>query len=194
MSFPRIRLKLDLKGQRFSVTTYSPRHFKDFAGLYARVFAEPPWNEKWTEEDVRKEFADWRRQKHPLILVARDDAGRVVGASVGHHIENFLDRTPYLKGKVPQNSYYLRDVAVHPDYRRLGLAHTFTLIRELHANLLGCDAVISRTHEANTPRLELFKMHGYRKLHEHEEVTGGVSSKRHYFIKDLKPFRRAGSE
>lgn len=170
------------------VEEYRDEHFDEVADIIAKAFAEPPWNESWTREEVRHKLDEVRTHRNALLLVARlpGHGNKIAGFAAGQHISSFFRLEPYLKDKVPGNSYFLRIMAVHPGFRRMHIASALQEVREKTARELGCEAIVAFTHHDNAARIRMFEREGYRFSHHHFGVYGGVESKHSYFVKRLE--------
>ena len=92
--------------------------------------------------------SDWASV--PLTGYVWEHSGRLVGN---------ISLIPFLiKGR---RFYLIANVAVHPDYRRQGIAHSLTVEAVEHARRRGAPSVWLHVRENNTPALHLYRELGF---------------------------------
>lgn len=90
--------------------------------IYRKAFAEPPWNETWTKEQVLEDLSLAFSKKNPLVLVAQAPPSQLVGFTWGY--ETPFDEFPFLQGKVRGNCVYMDEIAVDPAFRQEGVGRS----------------------------------------------------------------------
>lgn len=94
--------------------------------LYIEVFSEPPWNESWRTEEVRKDIEYGKSQKDFVGYIAVDSNDNVIGFTWGYALP--LEKFPFLSNLVREVPYfYVDELAVKRDYRRRGIGRSLTL-------------------------------------------------------------------
>lgn len=83
--------------------------------LYQEIFAEPPWNECWSYEDVLEDINFCLRQKDPIILVA-ERKRKIVGFNWGYRLP--LKKFPFLGKKLDKKCFYVDELGVKKEFRR----------------------------------------------------------------------------
>ena len=79
------------------------------AGLYAEIFARPPWNESWEVNHAHDRISHFMSSSQSICLAAEID-GALVGFLQGE-IEQWQDRM----------QLYLKEICVHPNHLRQGI-------------------------------------------------------------------------
>jgi len=112
--------------------------------LYREIFAEEPWNEKWSYEAAKSEIKDFLKQENIVFLIAQCD-NEIIGFRIAFDMkpENF----PFLKGLVKdKEAMYGKELAVKKDYRNLGIGTNMVLQSFEIARELGYKKFLGRTY------------------------------------------------
>ena len=114
-------------------------HVAQIAQLEKLCFSDP-WSEKSVASELNNKLALW------LVAV---DGSRVAGY-VGS--QTVIDETDMM------------NIAVHPDYRRRGIAER--LVKDLVAqlNVLGSRALMLEVRASNAPAIALYEKQGFRQV------------------------------
>lgn len=120
-------------------------------GLYRRVFAEPPYNEDFTNDQVYGEFQDTLKQDG-LVFMATEKQGldRVLGFVSSLPLTRVPEVATSVAGAVdPDKAAYFAEDGVEKDYRRKGIS---SLMKNMliQANWMsGADHIVLRTSDQN---------------------------------------------
>lgn len=129
--------------------------------VYQVAFAEPPWNESWSREDVETDLRKCLSSPNPIVLVA-EDAGRLVGFTAGYRTP--FSEFPFLEGIVRERSSYMDEIAVLASMRgrgvgrSLGEAYLQAVVKQ------GMEQAVLRTDERNGASMALFRSLGFQSL------------------------------
>ena len=156
--------------------------------IYQRAFAEPPWNEAWTAEDVQKDMDKCLAEKNPIFLVA--EVGKaVVGMRWAYELRP--EQFPFLL-ITEGEAMYGDELAIIKEFRGMGIATRMMRLSLERAYELGYRKFIGRTTAENAPMLALYDKLGYEDTGEREKIskkrTSGTvkTDERIYFCKDLE--------
>lgn len=130
--------------------------------IYIKAFAEHPWNETWTRQEVLEDLALAFSKKNPLVLVAQAPSSQLVGFTWGY--ETPFDEFPFLEGKVRGSSVYMDEIAVDPEFRQKGVGRSLCAGLFAQAVKAGFDEMVLRTDENNTASITLFSSAGFVSL------------------------------
>jgi len=140
----------------FTIRDYKLEDQNNLVRLYQSVFAEPPWNEQWTEEQVCEDLQFAQKQKNPIIVVASLE-NRLLGFSWGYDLP--IDKFQFLRGYVNPDANYMDEIAVEQNSRRKGIATEITISYLLEVK---SSQVILRTDRRNKASMALFKNFGFK--------------------------------
>ena len=138
--------------------------------LYQDIFAEPPYCEQFSDEEVRDLFTSYVTEG---ILFLAHFHNQVVGfgaampfakSAIAHMEEEF--------GLDPDHTWYMAELGVRKDVRRRGLARQLVQVR-LDAFPPGT-YVIMRTSQSNIASQRLYRSFGFQLL----SITQDVVQKR----------------
>jgi len=138
----------------FTVRPYTQNDLKQLIGVYQSAFAEPPWNETWTSEQITEDLELALSQRDPLVLVA-EERNQLVGFTWGYRLP--LDKFPFLEGKIMPNCSYMDEIAVRADMRKKGIGKTMGRTYLEKATSQNMDEVVLRTDERNKASMALFE-------------------------------------
>lgn len=104
----------------FSEQDLSRSDLQAVIALYKAAFAEPPWNESWSTEEILGDLKMAQSQNNFVMVVAKVNM-EVVGFAWGYDIP--LEKFPFLKDVVPSisNCSYMDEIAVDPAFRKRGV-------------------------------------------------------------------------
>ncbi|MDP2789733.1 MAG: GNAT family N-acetyltransferase [bacterium] len=132
--------------------------------LYARVFYDPPYNERFKSEDGAADLRKIAADPQGLLFLALD-GDTVVGFSGAVPVDRYEDIVPYVSAYIPvASSYYMAELGVAPAYRGRNLSHKLIDAR-LEALPDSFDTVVVRTSVDNTATQHLYReSRGYHEL------------------------------
>lgn len=126
--------------------------------LYKEAFAEPPWCESWTTEEVVKDVEYALSQPQPIMLVG-EECGNVVGFTWGYKIP--MDNFPFLERLVQENASYMDEIAVGKNARKRSVGTDLGKAYIQIARSLSCREVVLRTDQRNSASMALFRRLGF---------------------------------
>lgn len=119
-----------------NIVPMSEEHIKEIAELEKVSFSVP-----WSENGLRAELSN----ENAHFLTALSDS-KVLGYIGIHEI---------------CGEAYITNVAVFPEYRRLGIGETLIDSATIGAKLRNCEFISLEVRISNTPAIELYKKEGY---------------------------------
>lgn len=155
-------------------------NLEDFKKVY-RVFSGPPYNEKYTEEELEEIFREYREKGY--IYGAYNDkecVGMIAlerGAKVDQPV-NFPD----------ENVMYLADVAVLSNYRKKGLGNQLMLYGVMQSKALGYEKLYMRTLERGSMSYSIALRIGFKQIPnlfqnvERERISGKTETMKNIFL------------
>jgi ribosomal protein S18 acetylase RimI-like enzyme len=141
-----------------NVRAYNERDLQQLIEVYQSAFAEPPWNETWTSEQVIEDLELALSQKDPIVLVA-DENNMLLGMTWRYRLP--LDKFPFLEGRVKSNCSYMDEIAVRGNYRKRGIGRMLGNAYLLETKMQRMNEVALRTDERNEASMALFKSIGF---------------------------------
>ena len=171
--------------ESLQVKLYAEEDFQSFYVLYAKVFAEPPWCENWTETEVKKEIQGYSGKKNLNFLLATlplaNRGNALVGFSVAYEAEPelFPDRVAELLKPYSLPIVYGDELAVACDFRNQGIGSMLMEYRLKSFNALYKNGVIfvGRT-DIDSKMVPLYKKLGF----ENSAINDPEFRRRYYFI------------
>ena len=162
-----------------SIRQYRKQDLSQLIEIYKSAFAEPPWNETWSSEEIIKDLNFALSQEKNIILVA-EQKDKLLGFAWGYKIP--LEEFPFLKGQINSSSNYLDEIAVKGDQRnkKIGLMLGRTYLNFVEKQ--GLKEVILRTDINNKASLGLFKKLKFEELN----IFDPKYDQRRYFSKKIK--------
>ena len=120
---------------------------RSLARMYISCFAEPPWNEVFTEAEVEKWFDEMLGYSKNIVLVFENGEGSIDGATFNFPVVFKGDILEFLPaGFSPDKVCYLAEMFVNPKKRRAGIAKQLHQERLRIAGAEGFRAAIHRTN------------------------------------------------
>lgn len=136
--------------------------------MYQAAFAEPPWNEAWSANDVENDLRFAEAQQDSIVLVAQD--GReLLGFTWGYRIS--LVKFPFLDGLVDDRANYMDEIAVSRRLRRQGVGKLLVMTYLEAVERRGLPSSVLRTDERNPASMGLFARMGYLPLKDKERTV-----------------------
>lgn len=144
-----------------NVRNYNERDLQKLISVYQSVFAEPPWNETWSAEDIKEDLNFALSQVQPIALVAEQN-NQFTGFSWGYKLP--FEYFPFLAGKVNPHCSYLDEIAVIKTARKQGIGKILGNVYFSQARQMGIDNIVLRTDERNKASMALFDSLGFKLL------------------------------
>ncbi len=145
----------------FTIRPFRESDLDQLISVYQSAFAEPPWNEEWTAEQVEEDLRYAQKQDDCVVLVACDD-DRLVGFTWGYRMP--IEKFPFLEGLVEQGANYMDEMAVLKQNRTKGVG---TLLGKEYFRIVsekGAPESVLRTDRRNTASVALFGKLGYTRV------------------------------
>lgn len=161
----------------------------DFKRVY-KVFSEPPYNEKYTEEELEEIFREYKEK------------GYVYGAYNNEECIGMIALERGVKKNQPinfecQKVMYLADVAVLKEYRRKGLGNQLMIYGVMQSKVLGYEKLYMRTLERGSMSYGIASSIGFKQIPnlfqsvEKERINGKIETMRNIFLEiDLNCLNR----
>jgi len=152
----------------------------DFKKVY-RVFSGPPYNEKYTEEELEDIFKEY--QEKGYMYGAYND-GECVGLIA---LERGAKSDQPVKFQ-SEDVMYLADVAVLNEYRRKGLGNQLMLYGVMQSKLLGYRKLYMRTLEQGSMSYGIALRIGFKQIPnifqsvEKERINGTTETMQNIFL------------
>lgn len=153
---------------------------EDFKKVY-RVFSGPPYNEKYTEEELEDIFKEYQEK------------GYMYGAYNDEECVGLIALERGAKSDQPvkfenENVMYLADVAVVNNYRRRGLGNQLMLYGVMQSKLLGYRKLYMRTLEKGSMSYGIALRIGFKQIPntfqsvERERINGTTETMQNIFL------------
>lgn len=154
---------------------------EDFKRVY-QVFSGPPYNEKYTEEELEE------------IFKAYKDKGYIFGAYNGEDCIGIVALEDGVQEGQPVNfesgkTMYLADIAVLDTYRKVGIGSQLMLYAVMQSKILGYQRLYMRTLEADKSmsygiarKIGFSQIQGVYQAIERERTDGSVTSVQNIFL------------
>lgn len=161
----------------------------EVAGIYCRVWEEPPWNEDfWTVDKVIQDLHKELMKPNAVLLYATEK-GEIAGFTWGYEVSAvelsdisgvFGSQWEKIVGE--KRSFYIDELGVDRKYRQcgFGLSMTQELIKKITD--LNIDYVTLRTNTEAVAARNLYKKTGFQEL----SINDAEHLDRTYWLKDLK--------
>ncbi len=154
--------------------------FKDFERVY-KVFEEPPYNEKYTEEEIQEIFMKYKKAGYIYGAYNEKDCIGIVVIEKGVRKDQPVNFN--------EDVMYLADIAVLDEYRRTGLGTQLMLYSVMQSKALGYKKMYMRTLEqGKSMSYGIARKIGFNQIPnvyqdvERERVDGNVTSVRNIFL------------
>ena len=121
---------------------------------YQSAFAEPPWNETWSDKEIIFDLEFALSQKNPIVLVANIDKN-ILGFTWGYDLP--IEKFPFLEGKISRKTNYMDEIAVTGNSRLKGIGKLLGQNYLEYLKKQGSNECVLRTDERNLASMTLFK-------------------------------------
>lgn len=155
-------------------------NLEDFKKVY-KVFSGPPYNEKYTEEELEEIFREYQEKGYMYGAYNNEECVGMIALERGikeNQPVNFLD----------ENVMYLADVAVLNNYRRKGLGNQLMLYGVIQSKALGYKKLYMRTLERGSMSYSIALKIGFKQIPnlfqsvKKERVNGQVETMKNIFL------------
>lgn len=152
----------------------------DFKKVY-RVFSGPPYNEKYTEEELENIFEEYNEKGYMYGVYVEEECVGLIALERGvksNQPVKFQD----------ENVMYLADVAVLDNYRRKGLGNQLMLYAVMQSKLLGYKRLYMRTLENGSMSYGIALRIGFKQIPnvfqsiERERTNGKTETMQNIFL------------
>lgn len=164
-------------------------NLEDFKKVY-KVFSGPPYNEKYTEEELEEIFKEYQEKGYMYGAYNNEECVGMIALERGVKQDqpvNFRDK----------NVMYLADVAVLNNYRRKGLGNQLMLYGVIQSKMLGYEKLYMRTLERGSMSYGIALKIGFKQIPnllqsvKKERVSGYVETMQNIFLEiDLNSLNR----
>lgn len=162
---------------------------EDFKEVY-KVFSGPPYNEKYTDEELEEIFTEYQEKGY---IYGAFNKGRCVGMIA---LERGAKESQPVKF-ADQKVMYLADVAVLNEYRRKGLGNQLMIYGVIQSKALGFDKLYMRTLEEGSMSRGIALRIGFKQIPgalqpvERERTNGTIETMQNIFLEiDLNNLNR----
>ncbi len=155
-------------------------NLNDFKKVY-RVFSGPPYNEKYTDEELEDIFLEY--QEKGYMYGAYNDEG-CIGLIA---LERGVKSNQPVKFQ-DEDVMYLADVAVLDNYRRKGLGNQLMIYGVMQSKLLGYRKLYMRTLEEGSMSYGIALRIGFKQIPntfqsvERERINGTIETMQNIFL------------
>lgn len=153
---------------------------EDFKKVY-KVFSGPPYNEKYTEEELEEIFREYQEKGYIYGAYNNEECVGMIALERGAK----TDQPVKFK---EENIMYLADVAVLNDYRRKGLGNQLMLYGVMQSKVLGYEKLYMRTLERGSMSYSIALKLGFKQIPnllqsvQKERVNGQVETMQNIFL------------
>jgi ribosomal protein S18 acetylase RimI-like enzyme len=142
-----------------------------FAGAYQTIFAQPPYNERFTPQEAWSVLKRNLQTPENLTLLAIKGNNQVVGFGFAVPITARRDITRELTGLIPiRHSYYLAELGVLESARGLGLGSLLVQKRLENIDQQRYTHVVLRTSATRTTSYKMYMKLGFDDMGVYMEV------------------------
>jgi ribosomal protein S18 acetylase RimI-like enzyme len=159
------------------IREYKPADFKEVFEVYKIAFMDPPWNETWTEEQVKDDIESALAKENPITIVAENS--ELVGFLWGYRKPE--EKFGFLSEQIDRDSFYLDDVAVSNSRRKERIGTRLCQEFEKQVKESGGKKIFLRTQKDYTASNKLYDKLGY----ERSGVFDPEYPDREYLVKSL---------
>lgn len=155
-------------------------NLEDFKKVY-KVFSGPPYNEKYTEEELEEIFKEYQEKGYMYGAYNYDECVGLIALERGAKEDQPVN---YQNEKV----MYLADIAVLDNYRRKGLGNQLMLYGVMQSKVLGYDKMYMRTLEKGSMSYGIASKIGFKQIPnvfqevERERTNGLTQTMKNIFI------------
>lgn len=155
-------------------------NLEDFKKVY-KVFSGPPYNEKYTEEELEEIFKEYQEKGYMYGAYNYDECVGLIALERGAKEDQPVN---YQNEKV----MYLADIAVLDNYRRKGLGNQLMLYGVMQSKVLGYDKMYMRTLEKGSMSYGIASKIGFKQIPnvfqevERERTNGLIETMQNIFI------------
>lgn len=152
----------------------------DFKKVY-KVFSGPPYNEKYTEEELNEIFKEYQEKGYMYGAYNDEECVGMIALERGTKLEQPVN---FQNEKV----MYLADIAVLDKYRRNGLGNQLMLYGVMQSKKLGYEKLYMRTLESGSMSYNIALRIGFKKIPnlfqnvERERINGNKETMRNIFL------------
>lgn len=152
----------------------------DFKKVY-KVFLGPPYNEKYTEEELNEIFKEYQEKGYMYGAYNDEECVGMIALERGTKLEQPVN---FQNEKV----MYLADIAVLDKYRRNGLGNQLMLYGVMQSKKLGYEKLYMRTLESGSMSYNIALRIGFKKIPnlfqniERERINGNKETMRNIFL------------
>lgn len=164
-------------------------NLEDFKKVY-KVFSGPPYNEKYTEEELEEIFREYQEKGYMYGAYNNEECVGMIALERGVKQDqpvSFQD----------EDVMYLADVAVLNNYRRKGLGNQLMLYGVMQSKVLGYEKLYMRTLERGSMSYGIALKIGFKQIPnllqsvEKERVSGQIETMQNIFLEiDLNSLNR----
>ncbi len=140
---------------------YRNSDLSSIINIYKTAFAEPPWNEEWSNESIAGMLNSALSKPASMAIIAQKDS-RLVGMTWGFNLS--LDKFPFLADNYIEDTSYVAELAVGPNNRREGVGGILGEAYVKRAREMGIPKIILRTDERNPAALRLYRGLGFSEI------------------------------
>ena len=164
------------------IRSYDTNDFRQFCGLYSKIFSEAPWCETWTKKGVRAEVNEYFKQRNLNFLLAilpHNSSERLIGFSVAYEVDSnyFTTKLATLLRPAQVPIIYGDELAVDSEFRGLGIGKRLMLMR--FGTYATSGAIFVGRTDINSKMVPLYNSLGYKNT----GVQDPKYNNRYYFIK-----------
>ena len=135
-----------------NIKELSTNDLPEIKELFRAVFAGPPWNEDWNDENQLDEYMkDLTEVRNSLIFGLYED-GRFIGVSVGK-IKHWCEGT----------EYFIEELCIRNEYQGKGFGKGFMNLIQDKVKERGVNTIYLMT-DRNQPAYEFYKRIGFEEL------------------------------
>lgn len=162
---------------------------EDFKRVY-RVFSGPPYNEKYTDEELQEIFEEYQEKGYIYGVYSGEMCAGIIALERGSKKDQPVSFQE-------DETMYLADIAVLDKYRKTGLGTQLMLFGVMQSKVLGYKRIYMRTLEIGSMSYGIARKIGFVPIEgvsqdvERERVDGSISTVRNIFLElDLENLDR----
>lgn len=143
---------------------------EEFIQVYKEVFRGAPFYEDFTENEVREILTKYLLPESYLVIAIKDNKMVGYGASIPATFCPGQVREILSKYVVIEETIFNADLAVLPDYRRMGIGTRLIELRNEYSNTIGAGYIAMRTNKTGSLSKGIYLRHGFEELPESMQV------------------------